>query len=103
MSFFERVKAYFSRDNFQKDPELVSFDELEPPKVAAPMPAPVTATVPTLPTTGSITSSVVAAPSQPLFADEPQSETKSWVMTPPNQKIEWPNWLEDETLSLIHI
>lgn len=101
MSLFERVKAYFSRDNFQKDPELVSFDELEPSKVAVPIPLPVTTTMsalPLSPITRTVTSSVGAALAQPLFVEEPQSETKSWAMTPSSPKIEWPTWLEDETL-----
>lgn len=100
MSFFERVKAYFSRDNFQKDPELVSFDELEPSQAVQTAPAPATAvtSMPSLPSTGAVTPSVLSASTQPMLAEDSLAETKSWAMTPPNQKIEWPNWLEDETL-----
>jgi hypothetical protein len=84
MSLFDRFKAYFSRDSFQKDPELVSFAELEPPKVES---------LPSVPTTSS-----VVVPEKNTFLDDFQPETKSWVLSPPSPFIEWPTWLEDETL-----
>lgn len=88
MSLFDRVKAYFSSDSFQKDPELVSFAELDPPKVELSSPMPSISSVQT----------PVIVPEKNTFLDDSQSETKSWVLSPPSPSIEWPTWLEDETL-----
>lgn len=88
MSLFDRVKAYFSSDSFQKDPELVSFAELDPPKVELSSPMPSISSVQT----------PVIVPEKNTFLDDSQSETKSWVLSPPSSSIEWPTWLEDETL-----
>ncbi len=85
MSLFDRVKAYFSRDSFQKDPELVSFAELEPPKIDSTS------------STSLVQTPVVVSETKP-FLEDPQPETKSWVLSPPSPSIEWPSWLEDETL-----
>ena len=88
MSLFDRVKAYFSRDSFQKDPELVSFAELEPPKIEG---------LPSTSSTSLVQTPVVVPEAKP-FLEDPQPETKSWVLSPPSPQIEWPSWLEDETL-----
>jgi hypothetical protein len=88
MSLFDRVKAYFSRDSFQKDPELVSFAELEPPKIEG---------LPSASSTSLVQTPVVVSETKP-FLEDPQPETKSWVLSPPSPQIEWPSWLEDETL-----
>lgn len=88
MSLFDRVKAYFSSDSFQKDPELVSFAELDPPK---------TELQPIAPTTSSVQMPVVM-PDKNTFLEDPQPETKSWILSPPSPPMEWPSWLEDETL-----
>jgi hypothetical protein len=88
MSLFDRVKAYFSRDSFQKDPELVSFAELEPPKIEG---------LPSTSSTSLVQTPVVVSETKP-FLEDPQPETKSWVLSPPSPQIEWPSWLEDETL-----
>lgn len=89
MSLFDRVKAYFSSDSFQKDPELVSFAELEPPKMEG------LSSVSS--TSLAQTPAVVVSETKP-FLEDPQPETKSWVLSPPSPQIEWPSWLEDETL-----
>ncbi len=88
MSLFDRVKAYFSSDSFQKDPELVSFAELDPPK---------TEMLPVAPTASSVQMPVVM-PDKNTFLEDPQPETKSWILSPPSPPMEWPSWLEDETL-----
>ena len=88
MSLFDRVKAYFSRDSFQKDPELVSFAELEPPKVES---------LPSTSSTSLVQTPVVVSETK-SFLEDPQLETKSWVLSPPSPQMEWPSWLEDETL-----
>jgi hypothetical protein len=88
MSLFDRVKAYFSRDSFQKDPELVSFAELEPPKIEG---------LPSTSSTSLLQTPVIVSETKP-FLEDPQPETKSWVLSPPSPQIEWPSWLEDETL-----
>lgn len=88
MSLFDRVKAYFSSDSFQKDPELVSFAELEPPKIEG---------LPSTSSTSLVQTPVVVSEAKP-FLEDPQPETKSWVLSPPSPQIEWPSWLEDETL-----
>lgn len=90
MSIFDQIKAYFSPDNFKKDPELVSFAELEPPKVEAPI---LTPEVPknTLP---------VTVPQPRVPGDETPAQTHTWDLTQPLPAIpiELPAWLEDETL-----
>jgi len=88
MSLFDRVKAYFSSDSFQKDPELVSFAELDPPK---------TEMLPVASTPSSV-QMPVAVPEKQTFLEDSQPETKSWILSPPSPPIEWPSWLEDETL-----
>jgi hypothetical protein len=88
MSLFDRIKAYFSSDSFQKDPELVSFAELDPPKSEL---------QPVSPTTSSVQMPVVVSEKN-AFLENPQPETKSWILSPPTSPMEWPSWLEDETL-----
>ncbi|NBB19158.1 hypothetical protein GVN20_07310 [Runella sp. CRIBMP] len=93
MSLFDRIKAYFSPDNFSKDPELVSFAELDPPQVETKK---VTAdvSVPALP--GIV-------PQTRVMTEETPASTHTWDLTPPQPTqtsipIELPSWLEDETL-----
>jgi hypothetical protein len=93
MSLFDRIKAYFSPDNFRKDPELVSFAELDPPQVETKK---VTAdvAVPALP---------AIAPQTRVMTEETPAPTHTWDLTPPQPTqttipIELPSWLEDETL-----
>ncbi|RDB05865.1 hypothetical protein [Runella aurantiaca] len=93
MSLFDRIKAYFSPDNFRKDPELVSFAELEPPQVETKK---VTAdvSVPALP---------AIVPQTRAMTEETPAPTHTWDLTPPQSTqttipIELPSWLEDETL-----
>ncbi|AXE16619.1 hypothetical protein DR864_02185 [Runella rosea] len=93
MSLFDRIKAYFSPDNFRKDPELVSFAELEPPQAETKK---VTAEVftPTLPE---------IVPQTRVMTEETPAPTHTWDLTPPQSTqttipIELPSWLEDETL-----
>ncbi|MFN8346749.1 MAG: hypothetical protein U0X91_17230 [Spirosomataceae bacterium] len=87
MSLFDRVKAYFSSENFQKDPELVSFAELDPPKAES------------LPVVSPVLPAQTAAlvPEKMSYPEDPQPETKSWIVSP-TLSMEWPSWLEDETL-----
>lgn len=93
MSLFDRIKAYFSPDNFSKDPELVSFAELDPPQVETKK---VTAdvSVPALPE---------IVPQTRVMTEETPASTHTWDLTPPQPTqtsipIELPSWLEDETL-----
>lgn len=96
MSLFDRVKAYFSNSDPDNDPALVSFDELESSKTTEGLSAP----------TSSVSTAAVIIPEKNIMApeknrpweDTPQPETKSWVLSPPSPTIEWPSWLEDETL-----
>lgn len=88
MSLFDRVKAYFSSDSFQKDPELVSFAELDPPKVELSSP---------MPSISSVQTPVVVSEKN-TFLEPTQPEATPWVLSSPSPSIEWPAWLEDETL-----
>ncbi|MDF7820439.1 hypothetical protein P1X15_22645 [Runella sp. MFBS21] len=106
MNLIDRIKNYFSRENFKSDPELVSFSDLEPPQ--SPLSASVVKSVGafTPPTTVStptdstvIPSSISSMPTERSeYLEETPAETKSWVFTPPATPVEWPAWLEDETL-----
>ena len=90
MSLFDRIKAYFSPDNFQKDPELVSFAELDPPQIESPK------TIAAMPAT----SLPVVVPPVRNAVDETPAPTHTWDFVTPLQTVpvEWPAWLEDETL-----
>jgi len=93
MSLFDRIKAYFSPENFRKDPELVSFAELEPPQ-AETKKVTVEVSAPTLP--GIV-------PQTRAMTEETPAPTHTWDLTPPQSTqtvipIELPSWLEDETL-----
>jgi hypothetical protein len=87
MSLFEQFKNYLFGPNHQKDPELVSFEELEKASASTS----VVTTEAALP--------VVSTPSVEIPASEPDdfAQTKTWVMAPPTP-IEWPAWLQDEAM-----
>lgn len=106
MNLIDRIKNYFSRENFKSDPELVSFSDLEPSQspVRASEVKPVASFSPPTVVATPMDSNVIPSPISSMpperseYLDETPAETKSWVFTPPATPVEWPAWLEDETL-----
>ena len=90
MSLLDRIKSYFSPENVANDPSLVSFADLEPLN------------------TQKIESTEINQPipysaARLVVAEEPVSmaiipNVPNFQVQPVTDSIEWPNWLQDETL-----
>ncbi|MEZ4904868.1 MAG: hypothetical protein R2822_25520 [Spirosomataceae bacterium] len=102
MSLFDRVKAYFSNTNPDNDPSLVSFDELDSsnverhPSLSVPPSKTVAAVIPEK--VMVIPEKNVILPEKDIFLEDGPTQPTSWVLSSPSPAIEWPAWLEDETL-----
>ena len=90
MSLLDRIKSYFSPENVANDPSLVSFADLEPPNTQKIEPTEINQPIP-------------YSAARLVVAEEPVSmaiipNVPNFQVQPVTDSIEWPNWLQDETL-----